>query len=64
MVVPEYRERGIAKQLYQACEQQLREQGINYIYGWANAHNPIILELMKKQGFSPGHEYIWMDKKL
>ncbi len=63
-VLLEYREKGIAKILYEECEKTLKEKGIRSIYCWANASNPIILSFMEKQNFVKGHEYVWMDKKI
>lgn len=64
-VQPEYRGQGIAQALYQTCEQTLRSQGIRNIYSWANVESDgAIIQFYKKQGFTAGHRYIWMDKKL
>lgn len=63
-VIPEFRRTGIAEKLYSQCEIKLKEIGINFIYGWANADSKQIIKFMKKHGFSEGHKYIWMDKKL
>ncbi|MBU3904899.1 MAG: GNAT family N-acetyltransferase [Nanoarchaeota archaeon] len=63
-VVPEYRGRGIAKELYSKCEDELKDMGITHMYGWANAEGNAILKFMNKQGYDEGHRYVWVDKKL
>ncbi|SRR3989338_2684301 len=62
-VHPEHRRQGIAKRLYQQCEEELKQRGISYIYGWAKSGGKII-DFMKQEGFTEGHQYVWMDKKL
>ncbi|MEK6830584.1 MAG: GNAT family N-acetyltransferase [Nanoarchaeota archaeon] len=57
-VIPEFRRNYIAEKLYFECENRLKEVGINFIYGWANADSNPIIKLMKKYGFSEGHRYI------
>ena len=65
VVSPKFRRRGIAKQLYIECEKGLKKLGMTHVYIWANSEgNGEIIELMKKQGFSLGHKYSWMDKKI
>lgn len=65
VVVPEFRRKGIAKQLYIECERRLKEKGITRLYSWAYAEGDgQIIELMKKQGFAEGHQYMWMDKRI
>jgi ribosomal protein S18 acetylase RimI-like enzyme len=63
-VTPEFRQSGIATKLYSECVTKLKEKGATHMYGWANVKGEGIIEFMKKQGFTKGHEYIWMDKKL
>jgi ribosomal-protein-alanine N-acetyltransferase len=63
-VAPEFRRSGIATKLYSECVAKLKEKGATHIYGWANAKGKGIISFMKKLGFTKGHEYIWMDKKL
>jgi ribosomal protein S18 acetylase RimI-like enzyme len=64
-VLPEYRHKGIANELYTACERSLKEKGVSGIYGWANVESDgAIVEFMKKQGFAEGHKYVWMDKEI
>ena len=67
VVHPNYRKRGVAQQLYLACEKILKEIGITNLYGWARISEEgmsPIREFMKKQGFQKGHQYVWMDKKI
>ncbi len=64
-VLSEHRHKGIANELYIACERTLKERGVSGMYGWANIESDgAILEFMKKQGFAQGHKYVWMDKEL
>ncbi|MBI2666484.1 GNAT family N-acetyltransferase [Candidatus Woesearchaeota archaeon] len=64
-VLPEFRKRGIAKELYTVCEKNLKTKGITHLYGWAHTEGKgEIISFMKKQGFAEGHEYKWMDKKI
>lgn len=58
-----YRGHGYAKELYLKAEQMLRERGMTHLYCWANLESGII-PFLEKQGFTKGHQYIWMDKKL
>ncbi|MBI4147126.1 GNAT family N-acetyltransferase [Candidatus Woesearchaeota archaeon] len=65
VVVPEFRQQGIAKQLYAECEIKLKEKGITNLYCWAHAEGESkIIDFMKRQGFTEGHRYVWMDKKI
>lgn len=65
VVIPKSRRRGLAQRLYQKCEKRLKEKNINYLYGWASLEGDgSILKFMQKQGFTEGHKYIWMDKKI
>lgn len=65
VVIPEYRNQGLAKQLFAAGIKDLKEHGTQSVYGWANAESDgAIIEFLKKQGFSEGHKYIWMDKDI
>ncbi len=64
VVAPEFRKRGVATKLYSACIAKLKEKGATHIYSWANANGEDVINFMKKQGFTEGHKYIWMDKKL
>ena len=65
VVTPEYRGRGIAQALYDFCVQELKQCGITKLYGWANSEGDgSIIKFMKKNGFSEGHKYIWMDKEI
>lgn len=64
-VMPEYRRRGIAQKLYEACIKELKIRNINHIYAWANCESDgAIIKFNKKQGFHEGHKYIWMDKEI
>jgi ribosomal protein S18 acetylase RimI-like enzyme len=64
-VHPAFRRRGIGRQLYVACEEELHRMGITHVYGWAYAEGSgEILSFMKRQGFVKGHQYVWMDKRL
>lgn len=65
MVKPEYRNKGVAKNLYAECEKELKKKGITHFYSWANAEGDgSIVNFLKKEGFAEGHLYKWMDKKL
>ena len=65
VTLPKFRRQGVAKKLYIECERQLRERGITHFYGWANAEGEgAIIKFMKKQNFTEGHKYVWMDKKI
>jgi ribosomal protein S18 acetylase RimI-like enzyme len=63
VVKPNYQGNGIGHALLQACEQAFREHNVVDVHTWANTHSPVV-QLMEKNGFAKGHEYIWMDKKL
>ena len=65
VVAREFRKRGIAQKLYDACITELKHNGINHVYGWANLESDkSIINFMEKNGFSTGHHYVWMDKKI
>lgn len=64
VVLPSYRGRGIARALYQECENQLKTHGIRYCYGWARKDGLAIRKFLKRQGFREGHSYLWVEKKL
>lgn len=64
-VDPAFRRQGIAQELYNACVAILKEQGVNHLYGWANIESDgSIVRFLEREGFAPGHKYMWMDKKL
>ena len=64
-ILPKYRKRGISSILYKECIKKLKKMGITNVYGRVNNESDgAIVEFMKKQGFSQGHNYIWMDKKI
>lgn len=64
-VLPAFRKQGIAQQLYQACETNLKERGVSGIYSWANIESDgAIVEFLEKEGFAKGHTYVWMDKEI
>lgn len=65
VVKPKYRKMGIAQRLYEKCAKELRSFGVNNIYCWANSESDgSIVKFMKKNNFSEGHKYIWMDKEI
>lgn len=65
VVKPEYRKQGVAQALYDACMRELKAHGVTNVYGWACVESDgSILRFLEKQGFSEGHKYAWMDKKL
>jgi|SRR3989338_7197182 len=65
VVTPEFRRKGIAEKLYLEAEKKLKELGVTNIYGWANSESKgEIIKFMKSNGFSEGHKYMWMDKKI
>lgn len=65
VVAEVFREQGIAQQLYNACEQALKAKEVTNVYGWANVEsNGAIIQFFSKQGFTQGHSYVWMDKKI
>jgi predicted N-acetyltransferase YhbS len=65
VVALEFRNRGIAQALYNACIVELQKRGMARIYAWANNEGDgSIIGFMKKNGFSEGHRYVWMDKEL
>ena len=65
VVRPEYRKKGVAQELYDACVKELKNHGITNVYGWASSESDgSIMKFLKKQGFDEGHKYIWMDKEI
>lgn len=64
-VIPEFRKQGIAQRLYDACEEKLKRQGVQSVYGFANNESDgAILKFMEKNKFAKGHNYTWIDKEL
>jgi predicted N-acetyltransferase YhbS len=64
-VLPAFRKQGIAQQLYQACEANLKARGVSGVYGWANIESDgAIVNFLEKEGFAKGHKYMWMDKEI
>ncbi len=64
-VRPEFRKNGVAQVLYDSCVADLKKHNITNIYAWANSESDgSILKFMEKNGFSEGHKYVWMDKKI
>lgn len=59
----EYRRHGVMKVLGQACLTALKDKGISNVYAWARADGEI-LALLEKYGFTKGHEYVWMDRRI
>ncbi len=65
VVKGDYRHRGLAQRLYDACIEDLKKHGVNRLYGWAHAGGDgAIIAFLKKQGFQEGHKYVWMQKEL
>lgn len=66
VVRPEFRKQGIAQMLYDACVAQLKGGGkTTHLYGWANAESDgSMIGFFKKNGFSQGHKYVWMDREI
>ncbi|MBI2476571.1 GNAT family N-acetyltransferase [Candidatus Uhrbacteria bacterium] len=65
VVKPEYRGRGVAQALYEACVKELKLHDVNRLYGWAEAEsNGSIIQFLKKNGFVEGHKYAWMDREI
>lgn len=65
VVTPAYQKQGIARALSAECETRLRNMGITHVYTWANAEgNAGIIAHLKHNGFTQGHQYVWMDKAL
>ena len=65
VVKPEFRKKGIAQKLYDACVRNLKDNGATRIYGWANSEGDgSIIRFMEKNGFIGGHKYLWMDKEI
>ncbi len=63
VVSPDYRNRGVATQLYDACMKKLKKLGITHVYAWADMKSGVIF-FLKKKGFNAGKPSVWMDKKL
>lgn len=65
VVKQDFRRQWIAQRFYSECEKRLQEIWITNIYTRANSEgNGEIIEFMKKQWFTEGHKYVWMDKKI
>lgn len=66
-VVPEFRDRGLARPLFRHTEQELRRRGVVVWYSGSKVHNPLgSPELHKLFGFVPADLYFvkWIgDKK-
>lgn len=59
------RGRGVATQLYNAAVPLLKKKGITHLYAWASPKNKgATVSFMKKQGFTQGSAYVWMDRKI
>lgn len=63
-VLPEFRRRGLGRDLHAACLARLKELNVKYLYVWANVESPSITAFMQGQGFVPGSTYLWMDREL
>ncbi len=64
-VAKNFRGRGVATVLYEECLKRLRRRGITHLYAWVRTeHHNGVENFMKKQGFSEGHRYMWMDRKI
>ncbi len=64
-VAKNFRRRGIAAALYDACVAELKARGVKNVYGWANIESDgAIVQFLKKRGFAEGHAYRWMDKEI
>ncbi|MBI4086089.1 MAG: GNAT family N-acetyltransferase [Candidatus Liptonbacteria bacterium] len=65
VVRPEHRKQKIGQQLWDACLGDLKKHIVTYVYGWANAESDgSMVGFLKKNGFSEGHKYAWMDKEI
>lgn len=65
VVLPDYRNQGVAQALYTHCVKDLKEKWITHMYCRANIEwQWEIVEFMKKQEFIEGHKYMRMDKRL
>jgi GNAT superfamily N-acetyltransferase len=65
MVRPEWRKQGVAQALLDSCIADLKNRGTTNLYGWAHAEgNGSMIKFLKKNRFSEGHKYVWMDREL
>ncbi len=64
VVLPKYRRKGIATELYQKIESRAKELDAAYIYSWMDAESKPIQDFFKKQNYTFGQPCIWIDKKL
>lgn len=64
VVIPEFRKRGVAALLYDACVKELKKTGMTHIYALADGNTQAIQNFLKKAGFRTGKKIVWMDRKL
>lgn len=65
VVASDQRHRGVATKLYAACTERARDAGATHIYAWANDESDgSMIAFLEKRGFTKGHRYVWMDRKL
>ncbi len=63
-VHPEYRGRGISKELMQKGEEILKERGYNNVNILVAVDDLGLQELYQKRGYEKGRKYVWMTKEL
>jgi len=63
-VDPDYRGRGLAKQVFVAGLRYLRGRGINIIQVSVDSENKAALTLYKSAGFEIGETTLWLEKKI
>lgn len=63
-VDPEYRKKGVAKQLMETAEEQLKKRGYDHVNILVAAGDEKLQHLYERRGYEKGNSYVWMFKNL
>lgn len=65
VVLPKFRGKGIASQLYNLSIKKIKKEGITHVYAIAFSEGKDeMISFLKKRDYAEGHKYTWMDKKI
>lgn len=64
LVREEFRNKGIGAQLLKRCLQELKAQGVTYVYGLAHLEDTNSIKFLTKRGFKKGYNFTWLEKSL